>query len=222
MHHTGMVFEAKPVMARSFIGKVVGEACGGRHHTIRCVKDTIAGCTIDRIQQLVAEAGRGPTPKNSPDRIIFMSMLNGIELNRAGNDQMCILSAQHVADFSDNFKPGHWCHTGPASEESWNYDTNADTRGKWDAVAETMTDIFAQSEHPFSSCGIDEERDRSTPKAENHHPFTAGTQNVQMLMKLVLSCGEIFFRSPKSSTASLNSLTPCRTWRLYVGHHRQQ
>ena len=46
-----------------------------------------------------------PTTKNWPDSTIFMSMFNDIELNRAGNEQMCINSAQQVAEFSIDLKP---------------------------------------------------------------------------------------------------------------------
>ena len=58
-----------------------------------------------RIQQLVADAVMDPTPKNLPGNIIFMSMFNDIELNRAGNERMCINTDQQDADFSIDFKP---------------------------------------------------------------------------------------------------------------------
>ena len=83
-------------------------------------------------------------PKIFSDGINFMSMFNDIELDRAGHEQMCINNAQQVADVSKDFKPGRWCHIRRGSEQSWNCGTNADSREKWDAIAEEMTDIFAQ------------------------------------------------------------------------------
>ena len=80
---------------------------------------------LRRMQQLVAEAESDPTPKIFPDRTIF----------RADNEQMCIINAQHVANLSKDFEPGHWRHIGPGFEQSWNYDSK-------------MTDIVAQLGHP--------------------------------------------------------------------------
>ena len=49
---------------------------------------------------------------------------------------------------SNCFKPGYRCFIGLGSEQSWNYDTIANARRKWHAIAEKVTDIFAQSGHP--------------------------------------------------------------------------
>ena len=59
-----------------------------------------------RIQQLVADAVMDFTPKNLPVNVIFMSMFNDIELNRAGHEQMWINRAQQDADFSTDFMRG--------------------------------------------------------------------------------------------------------------------
>ena len=77
-----------------------------------------------------------------------MIMFSDIVLNKASDEQMSLKSAKQVADFSKDVKPGHWCFIGPRSKQSWNYDTIADTREKWDAIAGKMTDIFAESGHP--------------------------------------------------------------------------
>ena len=68
---------------------------------------------LGSFQQLFVEAVKHPTPNNFQDRTICMFMLNDIELNSAGNEQMCIKSAEHAADVSKDFKPDHRRHIGP-------------------------------------------------------------------------------------------------------------
>ena len=65
------------------------------------------------------------------NRIIFISMSNDIEVNRAGNEEMCINSAQAVADVSNVFPAKSSILHRDRSEQSWKYDSIADTRGKW-------------------------------------------------------------------------------------------
>ena len=90
--------------------------------------------------------------------IITSRSPNDTELSRADNEQMCI-SAEQVADFSRDFQPSHWCHIGPRSEQSWNYDTIEGTRGKLDAIAENMKDILHQQDtSSCSRCGKYAER----------------------------------------------------------------
>ena len=56
-----------------------------------------------RIQKLVADVERDPTPKNFPDRMIFMNMRNDIDLNGAAEEQMCISNSQRDVDFLQDF-----------------------------------------------------------------------------------------------------------------------
>ena len=42
----------------------------------------------------------------------------------------------------------HWRHFGPDPGNLENDDTIEDSRGKWDVIAENLTDITAQSPHP--------------------------------------------------------------------------
>ena len=77
-----------------------------------------------------------------------MNMLNDIDLNGAAKEQMCINNSQQDAAFFMNFMSDLWCFIGLGSEQSWNYDAIERTREKWDAIAEQMTDICAQSGHP--------------------------------------------------------------------------
>ena len=181
------------------IGKVVGHVVGGSHRKIRGQRyqHNLQWLNFLRIQQLVAEAVMDISPKNLPDSSIVMSMFNDIEFNRAGNEQMCINSAQQVAEFSIDFKPGRCRHIEPRSEQSWTYDTIEDTRGKWDAIAEKMTDIFAQSGHPvFPALEKMKKGSLKSKSGTTTIHFTADNENVQMLMKLTLSCNQLcMFRS---------------------------
>ena len=70
-----------------------------------------------------------------------MSMFHDIDLNRAGNEQMCINNAQQVCLFLQRFRARSLV---PRSARA----RFAGSRGKWDAIAEKMTDVVAQLEHP--------------------------------------------------------------------------
>ena len=52
------------------------------------------------------------------EHVIFTSMVNVNELNRAGDEQMYIINAQRDVDFSPGFhNPDHWCFIGLGSEQ---------------------------------------------------------------------------------------------------------
>ena len=147
---------------------------------------------------------RGSTTTDFPDRTFFMNMFN---------------NAREVADVFNNFKPGYWCYTGPRSDQS-NHDTVANTRGKWDAIAEKMTDIFAQSGHPaFPSA---EKMKKGTLKSKGgetlHSHFNAGPENEQMLMRLILSCNQwCSFSRPNPRRTTLTFLHSDREGSQRVG-----
>ena len=69
--------------------------------------------------------------------------------------------------------------------------------GKWDAIAEKMTDIFAQSFHPVFLAP--EKMKKGTLKSKSVTTTihsTADNENVLVLMKLILSCNQLcMFRS---------------------------
>ena len=152
-------------------------------------------------------------PKDVPDRIILLSIFNDMVLNKTSNEQMCISTAQQVADFSKDSKPSHWCrfskgfkqglcrHIWPGSEQSWNFDTIA--------IPEKITDIFARSENPvFPADGTCEERNVEIQSRNATIHFTSDPENMQMLMKLTLSCNQLYMFLSVAQTASQSSLMP--------------
>ena len=48
-----------------------------------------------------------------------MSLFNESEWRKKGDTETCLHNAEEVAAFATQFKPGHWCFLGPASEHTW-------------------------------------------------------------------------------------------------------
>ena len=48
-----------------------------------------------------------------------MPMFNDIQWAKKDNTETCWHNAKEVTAFATQFKPGHWCFLGPASEKMW-------------------------------------------------------------------------------------------------------
>ena len=70
--------------------------------------------------------------KKLPDRIIFMSVFNDIELDRHSIEEGCA-NARKFTTLSKDFKPMYWRFI----------DTQNQTKGRWNSIASRQTDIFA-------------------------------------------------------------------------------
>ena len=89
---------------------------------------------------------------------------------------MYINNAQRDVDFLQDFTIQIIGASWAGSEQSWNCDTIGGTRGKWDAIAEQMTDICAQSGHlGFSGCG--KKRNVEVKRRQTTTFFTAEKRN---------------------------------------------
>ena len=77
-------------------------------------------------------AGKKIQPEEFKDRIIFMSMCNGIAWSKGKNDENCIANAGKVRNHAMRFSQGHWTFLGPRSEEMWYGDFRAQ-KGEWDS-----------------------------------------------------------------------------------------
>ena len=145
IHHTRVSMEDKPITVVRAITKVVESKPISFSKIVRHDSQQNAlGTSSREIRPPSCQAGKpgmDPTQRDFPHRIIFMSMFNDIELDRARNGRTCINITQEVADY-----PRISSHVvgfvGSGSKQSWGCGAVADTRGKWDAIAEKMTDIF--------------------------------------------------------------------------------
>ena len=57
----------------------------------------------------------GFSPQLFEERIIFMSVVNDLGQTQVVQKLVCTMATE-VATFATQFKPGHWCFQGPASE----------------------------------------------------------------------------------------------------------
>ena len=75
-------------------------------------------CNIFGSYYQVLKTRDGQNPESLDERIILMSLFNDIEWTKKGNTEICLHNAEEVAAFATQFKPGHWCFLGPASENT--------------------------------------------------------------------------------------------------------
>ena len=76
------------------------------------------------------------------EHVIFMSMFNDIDLNRAGDEQMYIINAQRDVDLLQDFTIQIIGASSGTDLSSLGTTTRLEgTREKWDAIAEGTTDI---------------------------------------------------------------------------------
>ena len=102
----------------------------------------LPGCFNFYIKRHIHEYLKGQFPESFGDRIIFMSVFNGIDWTKKGNTETCLHKAKEETAFATKFKPEHWCFLGPASESTlWN-GHSSEPQGQLDVVALPMGDIF--------------------------------------------------------------------------------
>ena len=57
--------------------------------------------------------------KGNRTKIMFISMYNDIVFWKKNNKNECCDSATRVAQYAQNFKPGHWSFLGLEEEDTW-------------------------------------------------------------------------------------------------------
>ena len=64
---------------------------------------------FDILHEIQADLqGKHITPEKFSDRIIFMSMLNDIVLNKKGNEHSCALTSRKIKEYASKLNGGHW------------------------------------------------------------------------------------------------------------------
>ena len=79
-------------------------------------------------------------PEQFRDRIIFMSMYNGIDWEKSGYEEMCFSNASEVKAYARRFPEGHWSFHGPGIEEKWYGTHTCKPEGQWNLSAEMIDD----------------------------------------------------------------------------------
>ena len=74
---------------------------------------------LDILHKLQADLqGKNIIPEKFSDRIIFMSMINDIELERKDNEDSCALTLGKVKEYASTFNDGHWAFLGHGEESN--------------------------------------------------------------------------------------------------------
>ena len=121
-------------------------------------------------------------PEHFRDRIIFMSMYNGIEWKTRGNKEQCEYNSR-----------GHWSFLGPGSEEKW-YETYTDKPdGSWDRMAEEMMANFSDLSHPIfrASSAFERGESRSEGGSKKSIHFNGSHENIELLLLTVISANQL-------------------------------
>ena len=132
-------------------------------------------------------------PENFTDRILFMSMFHDIEWDAKGNDEFCESNSKSVAEYAQRFPRGHWSFLGPGSETKWHGTYDGTPSGYWTQTAEKMLLNFERSGHPFFRCtsALEKGQLRSKERGKTTFHFTACEDNVQSLLKMVMSVNQL-------------------------------
>ena len=92
------------------------------------------------------------TPGTCPHRVIFTGMMKEIPISSKGpkaRNALLLQDAENAAYFG-KFKPGYYMYSGPGSQETWNFEKYPDNpRGKWDELAQQVTDVYLVQKHPI-------------------------------------------------------------------------
>ena len=124
-------------------------------------------------------------PEKFEDRIIFMSMFNGLLWKK--HDQNCISNAEQVKDYVKKFKSGHWTFLGPGSGTRWCGDS------RW-TVGSHSQQQFKETGHPIFICTSD--LSRGVLKRRNGKStirFNGGSKNTELLFQTIHSVNQISF-----------------------------
>ena len=146
---------------------------------------------LNQIQQMMGELQC--EPENFTSRIIFMSMFNDIVWDAKGNDEICENTSKTLKEYAGRFPRGHWSFLGPGSEKKWygTYDCKPD--GSWDRTAEKMLLNFAGSGRPIfrGTSALERGEFRSKGRGSTTIHFTARDDNVQLLLKMIISVNQL-------------------------------
>ena len=131
-------------------------------------------------------------PADFKDKIIFMSMFNDIVWREPGNTENSENNSVTVANYARRFPRGRWSFLVPGTEKKWYGTYEGIPSGSWNRTAEKMLLNLAGSGHPILCCTSALERGqlRSKRGGKTTTHFTAGDENVQLLLKMVMSVSQ--------------------------------
>ena len=103
------------------------------------------------------------------------------------------LFQKRVEEYARRFPRGHWSFLGPGSEEKWHATCNCKLNGSWNRTAGKMMQYFQRSRHPIFRCTSALVRGHLRSKGGGRRTihFTAIDDNVQLLLKLVISVDQL-------------------------------
>ena len=122
-----------------------------------------------------------------------MSMFIDIVWDAKGTEELCENNSKRVEEYAQRFPRGHWSFLGPGSEKKWYATYNCKPNGSWVRTAEKMMQNFQRSGHPISrfSSALRRGHLRSKGAGRTTRHFTASDDNVQLLLKMVISVNQL-------------------------------
>ena len=146
---------------------------------------------LNKIHKMIGELQC--VPADFKGRIICMSMFNDIEWEARGNEESCENNSKRVEEYARRFPRGHWSFLGPGSEKKWYATYKSKPNGCWDRTAEKMMQHFQRSGHPIFRCTSALRRGQLRSKGGGRTTihFTACDENVQLLLKMIISVNQL-------------------------------
>ena len=143
-------------------------------------------CRFFKRSRVICESGT-LNLKRSQDRIIFMSMFNGIDWTQKGNDGICISNSEEVKEYAR-----HWTFLGLGDEKKWYGTLPCTLEGKCDSTVTQMVERFKDTGHPVfkSSSALS----RGLLKKKNGRGtihFSADASNTELLFRIIHSVNQL-------------------------------
>ena len=139
----------------------------------------------DWIETGQEEDGQTFTPETCLRRVPFIGMVSDLQRNRKKAEKL--QDTERNAAYFWTFKPGHFEHTGPGSEKTWNFEKYpVDQRGQCDELAKQVTDVFFCTE----ASNFDQFPERRMKKSGENMLFSASDSSVKMMMDLISSAND--------------------------------
>ena len=121
-------------------------------------------------------------PEQFKGRIIFISMCNGIDWTKRGNEENCVANALKHVEYARRFTQGRWSFLGLGSHLH-------KPDGEWEKTAESMMLNFVESGHPVfrATNALERGELKSERKGKKSIHFKSSDETIALILRPIIS-----------------------------------